>query len=90
MAPLDGTILTKMNIKHPQMPDNNISKAQPSKAKGLGGLQLGQAVVLTMQMALIESILIQRHLQVPSISDFHTFFTDNALPPTPLRACTAL
>ena len=37
MAPLDGTILTKMNIKHPQMPDNNISKAQPSKAKGLGG-----------------------------------------------------
>ena len=39
MAPLDGTILTKMNIKHPQMPDNNISKAQPSKAKGLGGVR---------------------------------------------------
>ena len=38
MAPLDGTILTKMNIKHPQMPDNNISKAQPSKACGLGGV----------------------------------------------------
>ena len=30
------------------------------------------------------------HLKVPSISDFHTFFTDNALSPTPLRACAAL
>ena len=47
MAPLDGTILTKMNIKHPQMPDNNISKAQPSKAKGLGGVRFqGQKMLL--------------------------------------------
>ena len=33
------TISTKMNIKHPQMNDVNISKAQPSKAKGLGGVR---------------------------------------------------
>ena len=39
MAPIDGTISTKMNIKHPQMNDVNISKAQPSKAKGLGGVR---------------------------------------------------
>ena len=39
MAPIGGTISTKMNIKHPQMNDVNISKAQPSKAKGLGGVR---------------------------------------------------
>ena len=37
MAPIDGTIL---NIKHPQIPDDNMSKAQPSKANGLGGVHL--------------------------------------------------
>ena len=40
MAPIGGTISTKMNIKHPQMNDVNISKAQPSKANGLGGVVL--------------------------------------------------
>ena len=37
------------------------------------GMKFGQIDIMAMQMALIESILIQRHLQVPSISDFHTF-----------------
>ena len=38
MAPINGTISTEMNIKHPQMPDVNIG-LRP-KAKGLGGVFL--------------------------------------------------
>ena len=38
MATIDGPIFMKMDINHLQMPDNNISKNQPSKAKGLGGV----------------------------------------------------
>ena len=45
MAPIDGIISTKMNIKHPQMNDVNISKAQPSKAKDLGGVQFPRSKI---------------------------------------------
>ena len=38
MAPIDGAIGMKININHPQTTDVNISKAQPSKASGLGGV----------------------------------------------------
>ena len=38
MATIDGPIFMKININHLQRPDNNISKAQPRKAKGLGGV----------------------------------------------------
>ena len=40
MTPIDGPILMKMNINHPQTTDVNISKGHPPKAKGLGGVQL--------------------------------------------------
>ena len=40
MTTIDGPILMKMNINHPQTADVNISKAQPPKAKGLGGVPL--------------------------------------------------
>ena len=39
MAPIDGAIGMKININHPQTTDVNISKAQPSKASGLGGVR---------------------------------------------------
>ena len=39
MAPIDGANSIKINIKHPQMSEVNISKAQPSKANGLGGVR---------------------------------------------------
>ena len=61
MAPLDGTILTKMNIKHPQMPDNNISKAQPSKAKGLGG-------VLTIRSKIAALLYMYRLVKLMAVS----------------------
>ena len=38
MAPVDGAIGVKININHPQTTDVNISKAQPSKASGIGGV----------------------------------------------------
>ena len=38
MAPIDGAIGMKININHPQTTDVNISKAQPSKASGPGGV----------------------------------------------------
>ena len=38
MAPIDGAIGMKININFPQTTDVNISKAQPSKASGLGGV----------------------------------------------------
>ena len=38
MAPIDGAIGMKININLPQTTDVNISKAQPSKASGLGGV----------------------------------------------------
>ena len=38
MAPIDGTIGMKIDINLPQTTDVNISKAQPSKASGLGGV----------------------------------------------------
>ena len=40
MTAIDGLILMKMNINHLQTTDVNISKAQPPKAKGLGGVRL--------------------------------------------------
>ena len=40
MTTINGPILMKMNINHPQTTDVNISKAQPPKAKGLGGVRL--------------------------------------------------
>ena len=40
MTPIDGPIVMKMNINHPQTTDVNISKAQPPKVKGLGGVIL--------------------------------------------------
>ena len=36
MAPIDGAIGMKIDINLPQTTDVNISKAQPSKASGLG------------------------------------------------------
>ena len=39
MAPLDGAIGMKINLDLPQTTDVNISKAQPSKASGLGGVR---------------------------------------------------
>ena len=39
MAPIDGAIGMKININIPQTTDVNISKAQPSKASGLGGVR---------------------------------------------------
>ena len=39
MAPIDGTIGMKININLPQTSDVNISKGQPSKANGLGGVR---------------------------------------------------
>ena len=38
MAPIDGAIGMKINMNLPQTTDVNISKAQPSKASGLGGV----------------------------------------------------
>ena len=38
MATIDGLIFMKININHLQMPAVNISKNQPGKAKGLGGV----------------------------------------------------
>ena len=38
MAPIDGTNGMKINLNLPQTTDVNISKAQPSKASGLGGV----------------------------------------------------
>ena len=38
MAPIDGAIGMKININTAQTTDVNISKAQPSKASGLGGV----------------------------------------------------
>ena len=38
MATIDGLIFMKININHLQMPAVNISKNQPRKAKGLGGV----------------------------------------------------
>ena len=38
MAPIDGAIGMKINLDLPQTTDVNISKAQPSKASGLGGV----------------------------------------------------
>ena len=38
MAPVDGLIVMKIYTNHPLMPDNNISKDQPSKSKGLGAI----------------------------------------------------
>ena len=38
MAPIDGTNGMKINLDLPQTTDVNISKAQPSKASGLGGV----------------------------------------------------
>ena len=38
MSPIDGAISMKININHPQTISNNISKDQPSKASGLGGV----------------------------------------------------
>ena len=38
MAPIDGAIGMKIDINLPQTTDVNISKAQPSKASGLGGV----------------------------------------------------
>ena len=39
MAPIDGAIGMKIDINLPQTTDVNISKAQPSKASGLGGVR---------------------------------------------------
>ena len=39
MAPIDGAIGMKINLDLPQTTDVNISKAQPSKASGLGGVR---------------------------------------------------
>ena len=39
MAPIDGAIGMKININTAQTTDVNISKAQPSKASGLGGVR---------------------------------------------------
>ena len=39
MAPIDGAIGMKININLPQTTDVNISKAQPCKASGLGGVR---------------------------------------------------
>ena len=38
MAPVDGLIAVKIYTNQPLMPDNNISKGQPSKSKGLGAV----------------------------------------------------
>ena len=38
MAPIDGAIDMKININTAQTTDVNISKAQPCKASGLGGV----------------------------------------------------
>ena len=38
MAHIDGAIDIEININLPQTTDVNISKAQPSKASGLGGV----------------------------------------------------
>jgi hypothetical protein len=40
MAAIDGLILMQININHPLTTVINISKAQPPKAKGLGGVGL--------------------------------------------------
>ena len=39
MAPIDGAIGMKIDINLPQTTDVNISKVQPSKASGLGGVR---------------------------------------------------
>ena len=39
MAPIDGAIAMQIDINLPQTTDVNISKAQPSKASGLGGVR---------------------------------------------------
>ena len=39
MAPIDGAIGMKININTAQTTDVNISKAQPCKASGLGGVR---------------------------------------------------
>ena len=39
MAPIDGAIGMKIDINIPQTTDVNISKAQTSKASGLGGVR---------------------------------------------------
>ena len=39
MAPTDGTNGMKINLDLPQTTDVNISKAQPSKVSGLGGVR---------------------------------------------------
>ena len=38
MAPIDGAIGMKINLDLPQTTDDHISKAQPSKVSGLGGV----------------------------------------------------
>ena len=38
MAPVDGTIVMKIQLNLPQTTDVNISKGQPSRANGLGGV----------------------------------------------------
>ena len=38
MAPVDGLILMKIYTNHPLMPYKDISKDEPSKSKGLGGV----------------------------------------------------
>ena len=53
MAPIDGAISMKINLDLPQTTDVNISKAQPSKASGLGGVRcLKQAFFFNRYAAL--------------------------------------
>ena len=40
MTSIDGAIWMKIDMNHPQTTDVNISKDQPPKASGLGGVQL--------------------------------------------------
>ena len=40
MSPIDGPIVLVSEINLPHTYDDNISKAQPSKANGLGGVAL--------------------------------------------------
>ena len=48
MTPIDGPILMKIKKNHPQITDVNISKAQPPKAKGLGGVRLEKPKMLAI------------------------------------------
>ena len=76
MAPIDGAIGLKLNICNAYTTDVNISKAQPSKASGLGGVasQRSKSAPILYKYKLRAPGQRTRMFHFPAIS---TFFQKN-------------